>query len=656
MSGPAPTVLPHPAAIQREVGVVVAALTALTWLWVLRAGKSVNWDVVNHHLYLPFSLVTGRFQTDLFAAGPQSYQNPLGYLPFYALVRTGAPDWLVGMALTLVHAGAAGAIYGIAIQIWGTAPATRFWRVMAIAVAWVAPIFLIVVGTSSTDPLTGTLVLCSLWAGLQSSKAGSLRFMLSAGCLLGLAFAIKPSNAVFVLSITGLVALRAVTGQVGHRQLLAFAGAGLASGLVFMGAWSAWLWWVFGNPLFPLFNQYFGSPYAPIEPMVAARFLPHGPEDYALRLWDLISRKRSVSTEAFTPDIRPVALACVLMMVVVKFSWRQPGRWMQRQTWMRADVQTALFVVVSYLLWLKTSGNSRYAVPLFMICGLLLVRACETALPRRVARVALGVLLGMQLLYYGLEGEHRFGPAPWTGGPYLDAHVPAKLKNEPFLHLSVGVLSSASVAPYLNHGGALVNVNGQMSLPVDGPLGSALQQRLQAWQGRTRFLVHGPVAGTPRGLERTRQKMDGLVYRLGLQIDWADCETIWFASEKVRTSTPSLAQALMQDQHLPLWSCGAMPLAVPDPAYAQQAAVTDRLFMALQAQCPQALSPAPFVSEYLGHGLWQRLYINSDARVTASFKDGVTITQGFSGRHHRLGSIDDVLAQRQAPCHLFMPS
>ena len=60
-----------------------------------------SWDVFNHHYYIPFAWMTGRIDADFFGAGPQSYQNPLGYLPFYARVRTGAPDWLVGMALTL---------------------------------------------------------------------------------------------------------------------------------------------------------------------------------------------------------------------------------------------------------------------------------------------------------------------------------------------------------------------------------------------------------------------------------------------------------------------------------------------------------------------------------------------------------------------------
>ena len=37
--------------------VCAAALAALT-AWTLFAGKDVSWDVVNHHLYLPFSLMT----------------------------------------------------------------------------------------------------------------------------------------------------------------------------------------------------------------------------------------------------------------------------------------------------------------------------------------------------------------------------------------------------------------------------------------------------------------------------------------------------------------------------------------------------------------------------------------------------------------------
>lgn len=635
-----------------EAWTVCSVLTAITLLWALYAGKNVSWDVINHHLYLPFSLVTGRFQTDLFAAGPQSYQNPLGYLPFYALLNMGVPDWLVGTLLALTHAAAAGAVYGLASQIWGPAPDARFWRITAAAAAWIAPIFLILVGTSSPDALTNVMVLWALWAALRPRNKAAWRAALLSGALLGLAFAVKPSNAVFVLSVGAVVALRAALGQASRWHLMAFGSAAGTSALLAMGMWSAWLWSTFGNPLFPLFNQLFASPYAPAAPIVATRFLPTGASDYILRLWDLVRFQRYISTEAFAPDLRPMVLAGLLACTAALLTWRQRWWWAQRAVWARVDVQLAVFVVLSYVLWLKTSGNARYAVPLFMVCGLLLVRACQAALPRRVARVVVGLVLALQILYYVGEGEHRFVPAPWTGGPYLDARVPQRLQNEPFLHLSIGVLTSASVAPYLNHGGALVNVIGQMSLPVSGALGVALQERLSNWQGRTRFLFRSQSEVAPAPQSLARQTMDATVYRLGLQVDWSDCEAVWFESDPTRLSGPT-GGITMNEIEMPLLSCRAMPRVTSDATYEQQHATADRVFAAVEALCPRLFAPIPFVSEYRASGSWQRFYMNADASATVSLERGVFISPSRSTKRQALGSVDDVLAGRAyLPCDL----
>ncbi len=57
--------------------------------WALRAGKDLNWDLLNYHYYAPYQLLAGRLEQDFFAASAQSYLNPLGYLPFYLMVAGG---------------------------------------------------------------------------------------------------------------------------------------------------------------------------------------------------------------------------------------------------------------------------------------------------------------------------------------------------------------------------------------------------------------------------------------------------------------------------------------------------------------------------------------------------------------------------------------
>src|SRR5262245_41491798 len=95
-----------------------AFLYLITVGWVLLVGKDLSWDVLNHHLYLPFEWITGRIHSDLFGAGPQSYQNPLGYLPFYALVAHNYPSWVIGIVLASVHAMNGILAWRIAARLW----------------------------------------------------------------------------------------------------------------------------------------------------------------------------------------------------------------------------------------------------------------------------------------------------------------------------------------------------------------------------------------------------------------------------------------------------------------------------------------------------------------------------------------------------------
>lgn len=203
-------------------------------IWTLWAGKDMGWDLYNHHLYLPFSLLSGRYEVDLYAAGPQSYQNPLGYLPFYLMsVVANWPAWLVGVMLALIHSIAVIVVYLLASRLWSGDAHRELWAVMAAAMAWISPAFLVVAGTSSTDPLMAVLVLLALLivAGAEDRLEHGAAF--KAGLLLGCAFALKQSNAVFALSVGAVVVWRALMGQARPKaifELLAGGGIGLESG------------------------------------------------------------------------------------------------------------------------------------------------------------------------------------------------------------------------------------------------------------------------------------------------------------------------------------------------------------------------------------------------------------------------------------------
>lgn len=640
----------YAAPIATRAAVVALAVASLCG-WTILVGKDLSWDVLNHHVYLPFSLLSGRFATDLFAAGPQSYQNPLGYLPFYALLSSNFPDWLVGIFLASLHAAAVWPLWRIAGLIWPDGERDRWWRVMGIAMAWIAPSFLLAAGTSSVDPLTNVLVLWALALDLDQRR--TCRSSAAAGGLLGLAFAIKPTNAVFVIACAAVILHQAGVSRAAIRGLVAFfAAAGLAA-LLTLGPWAWWLWSEFRSPFFPLFNQWFGSKYAPTQPIIADRFLLGGPGDLIHRVWAFIRPNGMVHTEARAPDLRPAALALSLLGLAAEAGLARVrgarGRISQPSDHPRHETSLLIFLGVAYLLWMATSGNSRYALPWFMVVGLALVRTMQRLLPRRPARIVLGVLFALQVLNYGFNGTYRFGtPVRWSGGSYVGIEAPRRLRDQPFLHLSLGTPSHAVVAPALHHDGALINVTGIFSIPNDGPLGEKLRQRLNQWQGRIRVLSVGRVpVGDGAEARQFRARSDRVVYRFGLQIDWGDCEPIRLPMRPAGTSAEAEGD-LRATPGIPLMSCRAVARTSVDPHYDEDRLHAEQAFHVLESQCPRVFGPPPMATN-ADLGAWRRFYMNSDARAIVSPTEGVSVSTFSSWKVAFLGSMDDVIAGRGKP-------
>lgn len=618
---------------------LAGAFLAATLSWTLWAGKDLSWDVINHHLYQPFSLLSGRYRVDLFAAGNQSYYNPLGYVPFYLLAGPSTPSWVTGLTLALLHGLVAWPLVALTARLWPGTPRCDASRGLALALAWAAPLYLVTVGTSSGDPWS-TLFVVGAAAAVAGHGRAPLRWGLAGG-LMGVACGLKLSNAIFAVAWGAVLVWGLIRRRAGWRDLLAYAAAAGAGLLLVDGFWAYELWKRFGNPVFPLFNQWFESPFAPTQPMVDTRFTPHGVLDLILRPLAWAEYRSYTHTEAFAPDIRPLALTLLLVPAAVRWFRRRRSGGPAAPAGGRAVMQDlAGFVGIAAALWLMSSGNGRYAIALFMLMGLLLVRAAEFVMPRRAAHAVLIVVLLTQLTYFFKDGEHRFQPRPWNNRPFIELQVPDRLKREPFLHLSVGTPSYAAAAPFLDQRGSMTNVMGSMSLPSDGPLGEALMSRIAQWQGRTRILMLATDKWREDAESKTfRARADRIIYRFKLEIDWSDCEEILILRQaEIDPAHPEVGAAR-------LLSCATRPRLRDDPGYARDLAVVEKAFGVLESQCPKVFGPPPMVTDG-DLDAWQRRYMNSSARATVSMTDGVLISHFRSNQLIGLGSVADVIAGR----------
>ncbi len=156
--------------------------------WAVRAGKDVNWDLLNYHYYVPFQLLAGRLEQDFFAASAQSYLNPLGYLPFYLMVSSGWHSVVVSMVLAAAHSLSIGLLYLIARRLFAHLPPrdqTEF-SVLASVLGAASGVYWMTVGGSFLDPLLVPPMLAGLLLLLREAPLAKRQAAL-AGVLFGIA-------------------------------------------------------------------------------------------------------------------------------------------------------------------------------------------------------------------------------------------------------------------------------------------------------------------------------------------------------------------------------------------------------------------------------------------------------------------------------------
>lgn len=606
---------------QRWLPYLLLTISVLIWSGI--AGKEMGWDTFNHHFYIPYAWLTGRIDTDYFGAGPQSYQNPSGYLFFYYLIGLNMPSWAVGAALALAHSTNAWISYKIAKTLWDLDGANESWVLLAAAGALITPAFLQMAGTSYSDPILAIPVLLSL---LFVVKESSMTGVITAGLLAGGAFGAKQSNAVFVLAIAAAVGYLSIRKRSGWRAAPAFLIAA-AAGATLVSGWWAWaLWKKFANPIFPLYNNLFKSVYATQDVVIASRFVARDWQDFFSRLWELSLPISYVYQEACAPDIRPIALSCVAVFAAYRILKRKKAINFNC-TVERTDVKLEAILVfsfVTYFLWMLTSGNSRYASPLFMIVPVALARWVFLLLPSSLAIYLISIITILQAINFYTYGSHRYFSEPWSANEYYQVSIPDLLIKEPYLHIVMGMQTNAVLVKYLHPGGAMTNPIGQFSIPIDGPAGAPLRKLLSDWKGRVRFLIPGAI-GTEKELAEKRVLYSEVFARIALDVNWASCLKIAFSS-----SVPSLYVDGMPDpaqsslETRVVQSCSAIPSGTSWRGHAAAIQKADEKFAEIEDTCPLLLNPRPLVSER-GVKKWQRFYSGTDTILTISDSGPITL-------------------------------
>ncbi len=400
--------LAHPAAPVRAAWLApLVAGTLSVWL-----GQDSNWDLLNYHFYNPYALLNGRVGTDLAPAQFQSYFNPLLDVPYFAMV-THWPAPLAGFAMGAFHGLSFVLVLFIARRALGVAGGSGATAIMLALAGCLGPAFLSELGNTMGDNSTAPLVLAALalllwqWTRITAGAAtAALPIAVAAGLLMGASVGLKLTNAIYAVALC--LALLTLAGPWWRRFWLAFVfGLGVLAGIAATsGYWFVTMWQVFGNPLFPQFNAWFGAPLAAPVSIVDLRWLPKSVAEALLFPFAMVADARRVNEVPMRPFIWPV-----LWLLVV--GWAGCALLRRAGTWLTPAARfVVVFVGLAFLTWMAVFSIYRYAVAMELLAPLaawlLLHRMLAADAARRAAAVVL-VLVAVS----ALAGARTWGREGW---------------------------------------------------------------------------------------------------------------------------------------------------------------------------------------------------------------------------------------------------
>ncbi|MGO4502444.1 MULTISPECIES: hypothetical protein [unclassified Dyella] len=216
---------------------------------------TVQYDDLVLHLFIPEQLLAfGYYKIDVasqvWSAAPWASDVVQGYVAILAGHEARGAANLIWFCLSLAGIWTLGGELGL----------TPPFRWMAIALYASLPTVSALHGTMQADTaITAvTVALTAIVARISNTRRAALLFPFF--IISGLALALKTTQALLVVPLA-LVALAYVGFGPFFRQL----ARGFIPALLIFGSSHTYAWLLTGNPLFPLFNGFFKSPYAPLR-------------------------------------------------------------------------------------------------------------------------------------------------------------------------------------------------------------------------------------------------------------------------------------------------------------------------------------------------------------------------------------------------------
>jgi hypothetical protein len=307
-------------------------------------------------------------------------------------------------------------------------------------------------------------------------------------------------------------------------SIVAF-GSGTALGFTAVaGHHMLTLWQLFGNPVFPLLNDIFHSPYYEAKSLSDHRFLPRDFLQIIAYPFYWAKTNDYVVSELPFRDWRG-AIAYIAIVIGSAALIARSVRGVRKD----AVAETKglglifLFVVTSFAIWELSFGIYRYAVSLEMLTGIVTMGTLIRLLPEGRPRIAIAIfaLIGTLSTTIYLDwgrGEHPSAgirPAPYEA-KYIDIQVPPLPANSVVL-IATGDPVSYFI-PFSEPSAQFVGIENNFLTLSQNNKFVAEMNRLMRSPGRPKFILS---VG-----DRDTDKLNRILQYFGLRLTGVPCQAI----------------------------------------------------------------------------------------------------------------------------------
>jgi hypothetical protein len=409
--------------LKRSSGEFIALLVALACgFYALTLGQDMNWDLLNYHLYNPYAFLNDRIEMDLAPAGLQSYFSPMLDIAYFFAISNLHPK-TVGFLLGFLQGLNFLLVYKIAILVLRQHEQKNAISLLLALAAILTVGFLAEVGNTMHDSLVALFPLLSLWmviSTIQSLRKGNHRpamaLITAAGILAGIGIGLKLVSAIYALPICLSFFVLPLPWL--KRFRLAFLyGLAVLAGLFATGSyWMFEMWRLFGNPLFPQFNNYFQGELATFDEIRDVRFLPRTLFDkvfYPVLFTLDPQRAAELKYEQFSWLAAFIAVLVLLISRIVQLIRRET----EQRKWSPEASFLLAFFCLAYFFWLNIFGIYRYLIVIELLIPLLLFMIITYVVKWRYASRGAIVFIAI-LTVVNLGGAPDWRHSAWADEVY----------------------------------------------------------------------------------------------------------------------------------------------------------------------------------------------------------------------------------------------